>query len=430
MSKKDYLIKKIKYNNHNIPFHQFTGIKYKSINTNSWFDINKAKFKNTINIDNNKYNTVSSKISSNTIVKCRKVNILPNPKQKDILLSWFEAYRKMYNKTLTIIKLLIATDDKNKYNFMYIRTSKMKEIKKELSDKTKINSHILDGAIKLACTSYKSAMSNRKNGNIKHFRIRPIKQSKNSKILDLEKTYFNSNGFCTRILGSMLNNEDFNYKEINKDSKLHYNKITNRLTLLIPYESICNENNTAKQQFISIDPGMKIFLNGLSNNRLYNIGTNVSESIKKELTRIDKFALLNNKLGRKRILKIRANIRNKVNDLHWKSISYLLKKKCMKTIFIGNWSTKNTASNTKKLQPIYKRISSSLRFYEFLQRLQFKCNEYKSDLIITDESYTSKICSFCNGESKSYTNRKLNCGCTFNLDRDINGSINILLKNY
>lgn len=428
MSKKDYLIKKIKYYNHNIPFYEFSGMKYKQIRTDSWFDTNKAKFKHTINIDNNKYN----KPFTNTIIKCRKVIILPNSEQKEILLSWFEAYRKMYNKTLTIINQLITDNDKNKFNFMYVRTSKMKELKKELIDKTKINSHILDGAIKLACTSYKSAMSNHRNGNIKHFRIRPIKQSKNSKILDIEKTSFNSKGFCTRVLGTMLNNENFNYREINKDSKLHYNKITSKITILIPYECTSNidNSNITNQKFISIDPGMKTFLSGLTNNRLLNIGTNVITTLKKELVKLDKFSSLNNKLGRKRLLRIRTNIRNRVNDLHWKSINYLLKKKRMRTIFIGNWSTKNTASNTRNLQPMYKRISSSLRYYEFLQRLQFKCNEYKTNLVITDESYTSKICSFCNGESSSYTNRKLNCGCTFNLDRDINGSINILLKNF
>ena len=80
------------------------------------------------------------------------------------------------------------------------------------------------------------------------------------------------------------------------------------------------------------------------------------------------------------------------------------------------------------LQPIYKRIGNSLRYYDFLQKLKFKCDENKVNLRITDESYTSKVCSFCTHTAIISSDRKLNCNCKLQLDRDINGSINILLK--
>ena len=70
----------------------------------------------------------------------------------------------------------------------------------------------------------------------------------------------------------------------------------------------------------------------------------------------------------------------------------------------------------------------NLRYYDFLQKLQFKCDEYKVNLKIIDESYTSKICSFCNKLSTISNERKLNCNCNLHLDRDVNGCINILLK--
>ena len=61
--------------------------------------------------------------------------------------------------------------------------------------------------------------------------------------------------------------------------------------------------------------------------------------------------------------------------------------------------------------------------------MENKCKEYNVNYKLTDESYTSKICSFCSKESTINKNRLLNCDCGLQLDRDINGSINILLKN-
>jgi len=57
--------------------------------------------------------------------------------------------------------------------------------------------------------------------------------------------------------------------------------------------------------------------------------------------------------------------------------------------------TKDISSRKGNLGKIYKRIASNIRFYEFLQKLKFKCNENHVNLKITDESYTSKMCSLC-----------------------------------
>lgn len=406
-----------------LPLEDIKNIDYYNIESNSWFDINKYNFNNKIKIK------INNNQNNEKILKCKKIIILPDEKQHTILLSWFESYRKIYNDTLMIIKNLIKENNKKMFNFQYIRTYKMKDIKQKYMNLTNINSHILDGAIKLACISYKSAISNYKRGNIKHFRIRFIKQSKKSKILDLEKCYFSKEGFCIRFLGKMLNNENFDYTTINKDCKLHYNSVNNRFTLLTPYEEKCKQLNNKK--FISIDPGIKTFLTGISNNNSYKIGTNIIDTIKDKLLLIDKYKSINNKKTRKKAKNIYSKIYNKITDLHWKSINYLITKENIGCILIGNWSTKDISSNiNNNLLPIYKRLASSLRYYSFLQKLEFKCKEYNIEYNITEEAYTSKICCLCNNISKiEKTTRCLKCKCKNNLDRDINGSINILFKN-
>jgi putative transposase len=420
---KSILKEHIKKYNFYIPYNDFYKLKYKKIKTNSWYKSKKANLKNNMN----KFVFNNDEINDK-VIKCKKIILLPTEKQKEILLLWLEYYRKMYNETIKVIYKLMKDNNKNMFSFRYIRTYLMKNVKQKFVLKSKIYSHILDGAIKLACVSFKSAESNLKNRHITHYRIRPIKQSKKSKVLDLEKTFFSKEGFCIKMFGPMKNNDNFNYKDINCDSKLHYNQMTDRFTLLVSYEYICKEK-TNDNSFISIDPGIKTFLTGLTNDSIYNLGTNVVEVIKKELTEIDRFSKINNKISRKIIKRKKIKLYNKITDLHWKSIDYILNKKQIKNVFIGNWSTKRTSSRKSKLHPMYKRISLKLQYYGFLQKLENKCKEYNVNYKLTNESYTSKVCSFCSMETTINNDRLLNCGCGLRLDRDINGSINILLKN-
>jgi len=415
------LIEHIHKHNFKIPFNSFYHLKFKSTKSNSWFTIKKAKINNVIDMKFTANNN-----NNDAIIKCSKVTIQPSDEQRRILFNWFESYRKTYNETLRIIKQLIYDDDVNRFNFRFIRTHKMKEFKAKLIEKSKINSHILDGAIKLATSSYKSANSNLRSHNIENFNIRPIKQNKKSKIIDIERCYFHKTGLCKRILGTMKTNCRFDFSTIKSDCKVHYNKLLNRFTLLVPEQIDPKINNN--KDFISIDPGLKTFLTGISTNKIYKIGDNLVDTYKHNLKRIDKLAKINNKKSRKNIESIKRNSFNKITDLHWKSINYLLNTEKKKDILIGNWSTKDISSNERYLDTINKRIANGLRFYDFIQKLTFKCTEYSANLKVIDESYTSKICSFCKQLSTIRNDRTLKCSCGLNLDRDINGCINILLR--
>ncbi len=297
--------------------------------------------------------------------------------------------------------------------------------------------HILDGAIKLACTSYKSAISNLRNKNIKHFRIRYLKQTKKSKILDVELQYFSKkyNSFCQNVLGKHMKTDGFDLSEIRTNSlyghdcKLHYNINSNRFTLFIPIKEKSLKNN--KKDFISIDPGVRTFITGISSKHNINIGTNISNVIKSYIYKIDNNA---NKDIPKRI-KSRyertyyKKIDNLMIDVHWKIISYLTSN--YNTIFIGNWSTKNIGlKNTSTIGKLTKRIASMLSFYKFKMRLRYKCAKNKVNLYEIHEGYTSRLCSICGWDNKKLGSSKIyNCIiCKNKIDRDINGARNILFK--
>ena len=313
--------------------------KINRIETNSWFKIKEkeSKIKNK-NIKSNIEFKFSKKIH-----KCKKINLILTKKQRIILLHWMDLHIKMYNETLKFFKqrklnkLKILTNEKK------IRTHHLKEVRNKIINnsqlknckfKTKINTHVLDQSIKDACAAYKSCLSNIKNRNIKYFRLRYLKFTKPLKVITIEKMLLSKNKktFCSSVF-----NEEFKFKsnfklaDIDSDFKIHYNCLTKQFNLLVPVKIIptskYKNNNT-----VSLDPGIRTFLTGFSNNKTFTIAKNLKKKLYLYLNKIDDMA----KKSKDRT-KYLQKIRNLVDDLHWKSINYLIKN--YDNILIGNLST-------------------------------------------------------------------------------------------
>lgn len=409
-----------KYNS-KIPLNELFNLNIKnSVETNSWFDITESdtyEFKNKLKFE--KYEKVDK------IIFCRKIILLPTPKQKIKLLSWLNLYRKMYNKTLQFLNKNGLTKSWTK-----IRTYHMKKYKKVLMKKNNVPSHVLDYAIKSVCSSFKSSITNLKNKNIKHFKIRYLKKDKNSHILDLEKSCFREKSFYTTMLGKVLKNKsNFLYNTITADSKLHYNMKSKQFTLLVPFEKNTKVHNETNN-YVSIDPGVRTFLTCMANNKVIEIGKKVSKYLYKKINKMDKIRA-NCKNSKKYIKKHRKKIKNKITDMHWKTMRYFINEN-ITNIHIGNWSTKSCISKKFHLYKKTKRVMQHLRFFEFREKFKFKCEEHNISLKIVDESYTSKTCSNCGIINQNLGSKKVfECpSCNVTIDRDINGCRNILMKSF
>ena len=68
------------------------------------------------------------------------------------------------------------------------------------------------------------------------------------------------------------------------------------------------------------------------------------------------------------------------------------------------------------------------RFYEFSKRLEMKCKEYGVKLVRINEAYTSKTNSFTGEIIKSLGGKEYFKYDKIFVNRDINGSRNILLR--
>ena len=316
-------------------------------------------------------------------------------------------------------------------DYKILRTYFLKKEIKDISVEYKTPIHTLDKAVALACASFKSSLSNLKNRNIKTFKIRKIKSNKKSLLMDIEKSSFTKDGksFIKSVLGKeVLNKENINYT-VKHDCKIHYNKDNKKFVLLIP-EEVEISSNLKMNNYISIDPGIRTFLNCTTNNSYIEIGNNIKDKLKNEILRLEKINLIpKNKIKNKYLKITRLRIKNKVNDTHWKIINYLTNT--YKTIIIGKWSTKSIISNDSSIfNGLDKRIIQNLSFYSFLEKLKYKCLTENVNLNIIDEHYTSKMCTSCGNLKKDLRGNKIyNCTtCNISINRDYNGSRNIFLK--
>ena len=136
----------------------------------------------------------------------------------------------------------------------------------------------------------------------------------------------------------MNNADNYSYKNIKCDSKIIYKAITDNFYLLVSYYEKSKQLDQSNK-IISIDPSQKIFLTEVTQNRIYKIGSNLTDNIQSKLDRINHLNTINNKKSKRLINIIYKKIKNQITDLHWKSINYLLTNLNIGCIIIGNWST-------------------------------------------------------------------------------------------
>jgi IS605 OrfB family transposase len=250
--------------------------------------------------------------------------------------------------------------------------------------------------------------------------------------LNLHRGIIKTRSICNNTLETSQNYLSF-LEEI-KEDKIVNRKIdvaNRRIKNNSIYKNELNFRNykTNNVNDIAIDPGLRTFMTGISNDHTVEIGTNFQDQVKKKLVRIDNLTKnLNISKGRldKLVTKTRLNLKNKVNDYHWKIANHLINN--YKHILIGNFSTKEMGETDQ--QKMTKRIGQSMRFYTFKQRLQYKCYlngiKYKE----VDEYCTSKCCSSCGNFKKDLGASKIyNCTkCGLITDRDMNAAKNIYVK--
>lgn len=77
-----------------------------------------------------------------------------------------------------------------------------------------------------------------------------------------------------------------------------------------------------------------------------------------------------------------------------------------------------------------KILLNEWRVGKFVEMLSYKSIKFGKEINKVDESYTSKTCFNCGRlkDDLKLSDRTYKCSCGYQIDRDVNGALNILKK--
>lgn len=363
----------------------------------------------------------------------KKIRIYPNPIQKQILKKWFGTRRYVYNRCLENIK-----NNDEKINFMSLRnkfvTSKNNENVKEWESETPKD--IRAGAIRDLVKNYNVAISNLRNGNIDSFNLH-FQNRKNNCSLEIPKTSISYRNNKISIFKTYINDgiKVSRDKKYLRDLTIEYDcRLSHKYDkyyICVPSKTYINRE-IPKGDVCSLDPGVRKF------QVLYSENETIKFSIEKECT--DKLysklnylqslrdrKIIKKQIYRKKINKLYYRLSCLIDELHYSTINYIVNN--YKVVFLPNFESQEIVRKMKGKNN--RRNILNLNHYKFKERLKNKCDTRYSKLIICTEEYTSKTCGRC-----GTINNNLGCSevfccekCGLTIDRDINGSRNIMIKN-
>lgn len=422
----------------------------------------------------------SENIKNPSIIKSKlktlKLRLFPTKQENDEIYITNEVYKWYYNATLDIL----SRSDNIKhcsYDNQLSKTKvrdlirKYRYTEEKIGDKfiiedfvydgennefpkpsfiDKIHNRIPRGAIYNVVQNMNSAMSNKKNGNIKSYNLK-YKTSKDSNCtITFEDERYPT--WINQMKGwYRYGRKKISLSEILKDIKVKNLSISidrerKQFYLLIPVDVSWKPNGNESQvpirekikhPYISLDPGVRTFQTGFSDNHIVCIGEG---GFKKIVSLLEKSDLLQSKMDdeissrkRKRLrirrLRVYHRIRCLVNDIHWKTIHFLTSN--YHEILLPDFRISGMVKK-KKMSKQTKRLLYMYSYNLFKNRMIYKAECNNSKIHIVDESYTSKTCTKCGFLNNHLgSNKVFECPeCGMVLDRDINGARNILLKNW
>ena len=233
----------------------------------------------------------------------------------------------------------------------------------------------------------------------------------------------------------------------------------NRFYLIIPVDIVdTNTLKVRKCNVAALDPGVKIFqtvygsdgaaymvgendINKLD--KMSKIATRMREGIKKVKTFGETtYRQAKNKKERKALKKnaalIEKKIKNKISDIHRKTVKFLCDK--YDTVIVPDFRTQNMATKRSE-NGVWKRLITKettrkmIRWnhYKFRELLKAKGEVTGTKIVVGTEEWTSKTCTGCGKIKHELTlrDREYECGrCGYKGNRDISAARNIMILNW
>lgn len=362
-------------------------------------------------------------------IRVRKLRIYPTPPQKKILKEWMRTTRWLWNKVLGRIR----EEDLEK-NFFKLRNKfVIAKDNPEVSEWEKETpKDVRAGTVKELVTSYKSAFSNLRNGNINQFKI-GFKSKKKCEYptLTIPKSSITYKEKSLYIFKTYLKSKFKIGERKNKwlkekpdcDCKLSFKN--GKWFLIVPCKMKIKEEYK-RDTVISLDPGKRSFMTGYSEENTFKVVPNF-ERIKQLQKKLNLFQSLKDlkeiriKSWKYRRRKIYEKMNNLIDEMHYKTIRLL---EGFEKILLPTFESQEMMCKSRNKN--LNRNLLQLKHFLFQTRIKERCD---TRVKMCTEEYTSKTCGRCGYINNIGSEEVFSCeSCDFETDRDVNGARNIFLK--
>ncbi len=238
----------------------------------------------------------------------------------------------------------------------------------------------------------------------------------------------NQFGFYVRLLGAIEGLTE-PIPEIKHDCRMCYEN--GRYYVIVPVD-VEVKTQSAPRDVVSLDPGVRTFQTFYSADLAGKFGSGDFGRIHRLCCFMDKLLSKAAKVRhdeRRRLrvaaARLRARIKNSIDDIQWKVAVWLCKN--FNTILIPTFESSNMVT---KLRSKTARAMLTWAHFRFKERLKFKATEYRRTVVDVNEAYTSKTCSSCGKEHKIGSKKTLVCDGCCKIDRDLNGARGGYLKHF
>ena len=293
-------------------------------------------------------------------------------------------------------------------------------------------------AVKKACDSYTTCLSNLKKNNIDHFDIRFMKKSAKKKSFELSSSQMYLKDGVIRIPGFGAGISSLKTSKRNKERLKKMDNIKNNCDIIfykreywikIPIEvSYTKEKETSN--VCGIDPGICKIASVYSENGFTEYKHNrlllYKLNQKLQLLKTKRKRKNRNGVRKKQINKIEKRKIDYTNQLHWEFIKDLLDNNDV--VFFGDIKSQDIVSKETSFSDLNQEFND-VKFFTLKQRLIYKAKLRSKIVILTNEAFTSKTCSNCGTLKNIKKERHYHCEiCNSEMDRDNNAAKNILMR--
>ena len=370
--------------------------------------------------------------SAATETKSRRIRLYPNRQQRQTLKLWLDAARWCYNQTIAYLR-----QPGTKANWKNIKTAIINSAPERLKAAPY---QVKSVAVRDACR----AVSRCKKANAELAQARSCGERLDEPFAEVgfrsrkhprQGCYIpwrsiTMEGPYTRILGKLHMAEAL--PPNHRDGRLTLHNGQYHLAVTFRAQRRTSETQA---RAVALDPGVRTFLTWFSETDAGQIGKHDFGRIQRLCQHLDQLISRTAKTGsrRKRNLRkaadrMRVRITNLINELHHQAARFLVGN--FDLILLPTFETSDMVQRGKR-KIRSKSVRSMLTFahYRFQQFLLWKAWETGKQVLLVNEAYTSKTCSW-NGEIVAGLGgrRWIEGSDGVRVERDINGARGIFLR--